>query len=234
MLHLALAAIALGIAGFDPLGVVALVAALALGVRRAGIVALVASVVASTFLFGLVPALVLGPAVGRASHAVRHVSHTVWGPLVVLVGIGLTAWGVVRLVRPAPPHDEQARAPRSTSTTAMALTGAAVGLSAFADPAFYGVIVVAARQTPLRAAVMLLLWVAGSHCALLVAGAAALLGLYEPLHRRIEQARTRWARPLAVAASVALVAVGLLCVAEGVAEWHHHWLLPPGVGHRHR
>lgn len=228
MLHIVLGSLALGLAGFDPLGIVALIAAMALGAKRRGILALMLSVVVSTFVFGLVPALTLGPSVWQLSRAMGRVSHTVWGPLTIAVGLAVVAWGILRLWRrPAIVlDDEPTLAPRSTSTGALALTGLLVGLSAFIDPAFYGIIVLAAHQTnPVTCAWMILLWIMGSHCALVVVGLAALLGLHEPVSRWIQHVRTRWASPLVLAGSIALVGIGVCCIVEGIFEWHHHWLL---------
>lgn len=228
MLSLVLTSIALGLAGFDPLGLAALVAAMALGARRAGVAALLLATLLSTITFALVPALVLGPSIDRLGHWAGRLGHGVWGPLVLVVGLGLLVWGLLGLRRSGRgEHHEDQRAPRSTGPVGMAFTGVLVGLSAFIDPAFYGMVVVAAQQPGvLRTVVVVMVWVLCSHSALVVVGLATLLGLYRPVHALIERVRRRWGRMLARAGWIALVVVALVCVVEGIAEWRSHWLLP--------
>lgn len=236
MPHLVLTALALGVAGFDPLGVVALIAAMALRARRAGVVALMLSTWVSTVIFGVVPALLLGPAVFRATHALRHVGHRVWGPLVVAIGVALLVWAVWRTLHPTEPAtdaDAGRAAPRSASPGALTVTGLLVGLSAFIDPAFYAGVAYAAHQPHAwQSVLVMVLWVSVSQSALIVVGLATLLGLYEPVHRVIVDVQTRWARPLGWVATAAIALAGIFCVVQGIAEWHGHWMWP--LHHRPR
>lgn len=235
MLHLLLASAVLGIAGFDPLGAIALVGAMAMRARRTGIAVLMAATLATTIGCGTLAAMLLGPAVHHFGHRghrldaqAHHVDHRIWAVLVVTVGLMLVAWGVWRLLHPAA-LDEKASAatPRSASSAALAGTGVLVGLSAFVDPAYYGeIVVVSTRHHHLATIVVnLTVWTLLSQVALVVAGLATLLGLYEPVHHLITAVQTRWARPLRLALSVLLLVLGALAVAEGVSGWNHHWHL---------
>lgn len=225
MLRTVLTAAALGIAGFDPLGVVALVAALALGASRRAVAVLTAVTLASTALFGILPALVLGPAVDRLWHLVHHIGHQVWGALVLGVGVGLLAWAVWRVLHPATGGHEEGRTPKSTGVAAMATTGVLVGLSAFIDPAFYaGIVFAAGQHHVVQKVLVVLVWVAMSQSALIVVAAAALLGLYGPVSRLVVAVQTRWARAIALTLTVLLVAFGIFCLVQGIAELRGDWI----------
>lgn len=188
MFELLAAALALGIAGFDPLGSVVLVAALGLGARRAGVIALGWVSVGTSLLLALAGTFGLTELARRMGIHPPHIPHPVWLVAVAAVGLALVIWGIVYLrQRSTPPssgddgddgdgESEQAtdqraggRArPRSSSARALALSGLLVGLSSLADPAFWAMVVHAARWTRRSWTITeALIWVVCSHSLLI-------------------------------------------------------------------
>lgn len=180
MLSFLAAAFALGIAGFDPLGSVVLLAALALGVKRRGVVTVLVTSVGVSAVFGIAGVLGLGALLARLGIHGFHVPHMVWVCLVAILGAAFIAWAVWR-VRPGAEtndfQDDTSAAPRSTAPGALAVSGLLVGLSSLIDPAFWAMLVHAAHL-PHRswAVVESLIWVACSHSLLIVLVIAYLIG----------------------------------------------------------
>lgn len=217
---------ALGVAGFDPLGALALIAAMALGAGRRAIVVLLVSTLGST----LVLALVLSSTVGRWAigllHRLHSPGHLVWGGLVTLAGLALLTWAVRRLRRPVTPGDRSARHAAS-SPGPLGVVGLGVGLSALVDPAFYGLVVLAGGLSGgWERFGACLLWVVMSQIALISLGIAVFAGAFDTALRLIERARARWLPSLRVLASLTLVVVGALAVVEGIGELAGEWILP--------
>lgn len=218
--------IALGVAGFDPLGALALIGAMALQARRRAIAALLASTLGSTFLLAVVLSSTVGRWVIDSLQKVHDPGHLVWGGLVTAAGVALLGWGLWRLRGPVRPR--RTKTERTVaSSAALALIGLGVGLSALIDPAFYGLVVLAGdlRSWWGRLAACLV-WVLVSQIALVVLSIAVFAGVFDKALRLIERARRDWAARLSVLASWTLVVVGVLMAAEGIAEICGRWLLP--------
>lgn len=223
--------LAMGAAGFDPVGALSFVGAAAMGAARRRLAVLALTSVLTTWVFSMAAVLGLGDAI----HAVLehiHPSHkqTSWGLLVG--GAILLGWGVVRLVRafvartaaaPDVEKHREGRPPRSLNTSGMATAGFLVGLSTLVDPAWYAMVAFASTlDSRTRSIVAGTVWTAMSHSLLIVLGISLLFGWYESLDRFIVTARERWQRPLSLAISVLLVAGGLASVAAGLARLLHH------------
>ena len=130
MLSYLAAALALGIAGFDPVGSFVLLGALGMGARRSGVAALTIASVSTSFMLavpGILGLTALLEHLGIRSLAIPHVVG-VW--MALACGVGLVVWGVVRVVRRPSPDDldEQERRPRSVSTGALVGSGVLVGV----------------------------------------------------------------------------------------------------------
>lgn len=218
--------VGLGIAGFDPLGALALIAAMALGARRRAIAGLVIVTIATTVVIGFVLSSTLGTWAIAQLHRLHDPGHIVWGALVLLAGIGLAVWGTIRLRRaPVVKKDEPTRSGRSVK--ALVLIGIGVGLSALIDPAFYGLLVVAGTMPtwPLRLAGVLT-WSCLSQVALLALSGAVFAGAFGPVHRFITSCRERWGAAASRAASWVLIVVCVVIILEGILEIHGRWWLP--------
>ncbi|WCC79785.1 hypothetical protein O6R08_10005 [Cutibacterium equinum] len=180
MLSFLAAALALGIAGFDPLGSFVLLAALGLGVKRRGVVILLLTSVGTSAIFGVAGVLGLGTLLARLGIHGLHVPHVVWVWLVAILGAGSLGWAAWRL-RPGAATQEldedTSAAPRSTAPGALAISGLLVGMSSLIDPAFWAMLVHAAHLPHASWAVVeSLIWVACSHSLLIGLVIAYLLG----------------------------------------------------------
>lgn len=224
--------LAMGAAGFDPVGAFSFVGAAALGATRRNLAILALVSVLTTWVFSMAAVLGLGGAIHSVlEHVHLHPTHqqTSWGLLVG--GAILLGWGVVRLLRAAVAHgpaDSEAekhregRPPRSLTPSGMATAGFLVGLSTLVDPAWYAMVAFAATlDSNAKSIVAGTVWTAMSHVLLIILGLSLLFGWYEALDRFIVTARARWQRPLSLAISVLLVATGLGGVATGLARLLH-------------
>lgn len=235
MIHLLIGALALGIAGFDPLGSVALVAALGLGAGRRGVVSLGAAAVLTSEVFALAGPLGLAALGREAGIHPPHVPHPVWLAAVALVGAGLVIWALIYGRRRSSAGDPDADSrtgsagrarPRSGAAPALALSGLIVGLSSLADPAFWAMVVHAARwPTAGWAALEATIWVVCSHSLLIVLVVGYLAAGPARVGRLVDDVMNRHA--LAVRRTVAVVAGlfgALLLVDAGVAVATGSWL----------
>lgn len=224
-MHLVATAIALGVAGFDPLGALSLVAAMAMGARRRAVAVMTASILGTTLLVGVVPALVAGSEAQHLVDLLGRLGHRVGSAALGVVGLALLAWGLWRLLHPSAHDDQETARVRSVTSSAVALTGVLVGLSALIDPAFYASVLYAATRAHRAETVLVMaLWTLTSHSLLVVLGVAALLGAYEPVHRLVDAARTRWGAQFSRALGLALVAAGAALVLWSADRLllHHH------------
>lgn len=164
MFRFILTSLGLGFAGFDPLGLMALIAALALGAKRRAVLALTGSMLATIVALTTASSWGGGPWIRRAGHWLHHLHGTVWASLLLVCGAAMVLWGAWRLHQGAPDNrhskpEPSATSPRSTSDWAMATTGALVGASCLVDPAWYAVVFVAGmHRSPVHAIVAGLVW----------------------------------------------------------------------------
>lgn len=230
MLSFLATAIALGIAGFDPLGSVVLIGALGLGVRRSGVAVLTLVSIGTSLILGLLGVVGAG-ALAHRLHLRHHpVPHEVWVVIALAVGVALVAWAVVRFVRGgALELDEgSSHRPRSASAAALAVSGLVVGLSSLADPAFWAMLVHASqlhhhrRLAPLEAAI----WVLCSHSLLVVLAILDLVGGHVWVSRLVTDLQTRHGARIRTGLSALIAALGLLVLVDaGVALATGSWLV---------
>lgn len=212
------AALALGIAGFDPLGSFALLAALGLGVRRRGVLLLAGTSVGTSTVLGVAGVLGLAALLDSLGLRHLHVPHPVWLWTVGLLGIAFLVWAVVRMVRGSAPGKEPEEAsatPRSSSMGALATSGLLVGLSSLIDPAFWAMLV-HASNLPHRswAIIESLIWVACSHSLLIVLVVAYLLGGPQRVDRLVTSVKEDHAVAVSRGVSALLAAFGLLLIVD--------------------
>ncbi len=222
MVKLFVGVLGLGVAGFDPLGFVALMAAVTLGVKKRAVAVLLTTTLAVTAGVGLALSFGFGAVVPRLAGFVRvpHPSRLVWGLIFGGVGILLLAWGVWRLRSPAKPAKRPGVTVATTSTAAMASTGLLVGLSALIDPAFYAMALLVSPipQLPLRLA-LVIAWTLTSHIALVVTSAAVLGGALAPLQSLLKRLRGRFGPSARSASSILLLLLGTGGVVAGIVEF---------------
>ena len=220
MLKLFAGVLGLGIAGFDPLGFAALMAAVTLGAKRRAVAVLLVTAVSVTFITGVLLSFGLGALVPRLLELVpyRPTSAT-WGAVFSVAGASLFGWGLLRLRASAPSVQPHGVKVRQASTAAMATTGLLVGISAMIDPPFYAMALLVSNAPNLGLRLGLVLtWTLLSHIALVVAVIAVLSGALVPLQSLLERLRGRFARYRRPAASVLLMLLGVAGVVAGIVE----------------
>ncbi len=227
MLRLALATIALGIGGFDPLGVVVLAAALALGASRREIAVMVAAIIGTTALLGISLGLVAGRAERRAAKRLQGLERLTDLPLrplgiaIMCIGVALLVWAVVRFVRPPAAgntsHDTRLR-PKGRTRAALVTTGVLVGASCLIDPAFYPMVVLAGHHAhPVRVVLVAIGWTVCSHCLTIVMAIAAVSGFYHQLNAWLTSLVATYASAVQVLISWLLLILALVCLIQGGA-----------------
>lgn len=218
--------IGLGIAGFDPLGALTLIAAMAMRASHRAVAALLASTLASTLALTLVLSSTVGNWVIAHLHHLPDPGHLVWGGLVLAGGIALLGWGIIRLTRsPKPEKPRKTRA--AASVGGLIVLGTGIGLSALIDPAFYAFVVLAGslHSWPVRV-LACLIWVVMIQSALIALAIAVFTDNFDRAIEAVWRARDRWSATFYAVASWLLVVLGGLLVIEGIAELHGSWLLP--------
>ncbi|WOP20145.1 hypothetical protein [Raineyella sp. LH-20] len=221
------ACVALAVAGFDPFGALALLAGTARGAGRRAAVAFTASGAAVI----LVAAMLLDlAAYAVLAHGVPHVPEIVWGSVEAIAALGLLVWGVRRLTgrpdighRPAGQRPTAAadptdtpRRPTGTGPAAMAVAGAAYGLTVLGDPGFWGLVALVHRLHAGPALGIAALWWLLSQSPLVALTVAIALGAGEPVGSWIRRTWRRVAGPLGRIGTAVILLVGLLLGADVV------------------
>lgn len=219
MIKLVAGVLLLGVAGFDPFGFLALLAAMALGAGRRAAVVLLATVLTSTAVFGVAASFGLAAAAQRLIGASPQPSGRTWAIILVAAGVALTGWGVLRWRTPG----KQAAAidvpVRGTSTLAMLSVGLLIGLSALIDPAFYAMALLAGGTDRLTARLGVVIgWTLLSQIALVVAAAFVLIGSRDTLRTRLDWLRDHFAQTARPASAILLLLLGAGGVVAGVLE----------------
>lgn len=222
MLTFLATALALGIAGFDPLGSIVLLAGLGRGLRRPGVIALGVTSVGTSLVLALLGALGLGPTLHTLLDRLPRVPHGVWVVVVLLGGLALLGWAAWRLTR----HrgidldGEDSRLARSTSTGAMVVAGLLVGLSSLVDGAFWAMLLVAGGLDHVALVVAeALIWVLCSHSLLIVLVTADLVGGHERVNSFVTTIQQTHAKAVNLTIVTFLALWGVLLVADAVGAW---------------
>lgn len=212
------ACVALSIAGFDPFGALALLAATARGAGRRAALAFTAAgavvIIAAAMALDLLAYAVL-------PHALPHIPDIVWGTLEALAAVGLLVWGVRRVMSrrnagPGQPDgadgtgEEGRRRLRGTSTGTMALAGAAYGLTVLGDPGFWGLVALVHRLQAGPALGIAVLWWLLSQAPLVALAVAIAFGAGEPAGRWMRRSWQRIVGPLGRVGTAAILLAGLV------------------------
>lgn len=203
--------VALGVAGFDPLGCLLMLALIAGGSRERHTLVFTGSQALVTIGVGVACAVVFRTNMHRLARFLYGVPLPVWGVLELVVAIGLMMWGVLRLRSHA--VDERAE-PRRASTATVAALGAGFGLAAFVDPGYTGAILVSSRE-PIGVTVLgMTIWFLITQTPLIVLALAALVGRLDLVHSAVERLVRRLQRPLAWAITGLILITALLLTVD--------------------
>lgn len=189
MIELVLTALGLGVAGLDPTKALLAAGALSGGARKQdvtlyGLVSIVGTIVSGTVL-----SLVLGPRIAELDWTLFVPTDPVIATLEVGLGLGFLIWGLVRIQNSAA-HTSSSRVSHGTSLPALVGFGLFFALTAFIDPAFASLIVVASRETSLWSVVAAhSVWILISQAPLIVIIGAILCGKHETV---VSEFQCRW------------------------------------------
>lgn len=213
MAALLLAALALGVAGLDPLGALLIAGALAGGASRAGVCAFTAAAGATTVTIGTAFSVAIKPALDRLG-SLPTVPEDVWLLIDTILVVLLLLWGIRRVRRGAPGEASSRGARRMTGIPMLIGTGVVFALSALTDPAFYAVVVVlAGRGEPVwLAMVALAIWFAVSQSPLMILTLATVTGGHERLARGLQGLWQR-GRPILRGLGTAVIFTGAAVLA---------------------
>src|SRR5215210_1669454 len=139
MEKLLLTAFGLGLASLDFTATLLAVGALGAGAKNRALLAFGCVSILGTAAFGTTLSLVIGPRISGIDWS-RFLPHTPTEDLIaalveVMLGVGLMAWGIFRVLRPSAPPPKPA-APRGLSLLSLAAVGILFALAAILDPPF--------------------------------------------------------------------------------------------------
>jgi hypothetical protein len=226
MFGLFVTALALGLAGIDPSGLLVALGSLAAGARERTVLVFTGTVVVGTALLGTVLTLTLGQRLQDFDWTSLLPPDWLAAMIEALLATALLTWAVVRVRRPEVRPPKPAR--RSRTGAALIGGGLLFAASAPLDPTFVGLVVLAGRSESVAAIGFAhVTWIVVSQLPLITLAAAILLRRH---HRPVAWLRDLMprARPaLAHLGTATLVLAGLV-MAVDVAWWvtTGHFLLP--------
>jgi hypothetical protein len=208
-------ALALGLAGIDPAGLLLALGSLAAGARERTVLVFTAIVIVGTALLGTVLTLTLG----------QQLQHFDWTSLLppdwlgavieAVFAAALLTWVVVRLRRPEarPPRP----AKRGRTGTGLVWGGLLFAASAPLDPTFVGLVVLAGRGEALPSiALAHVTWIVVSQLPLVALAVAIMLGRHDRAVTRLRDLLPRLRPALSRLGTVTLALVGLVMAADAV------------------
>lgn len=217
MPELFVTAVALGVAGIDPAGLLLALGALAAGARERTVLIFTAIVLAGTALLGTVLTLALGQQLQDFDWASVLPPDWLGATIEALLAAALLGWAALRIRRP------EARPPRPAKKgrTGTALLGGGVlfVLSAPLDPTFVGLVVLAGRGEPVAAVASAhLTWIVVSQVPLVALAVAIVLRRHDRAVARLRDLMPR-ARPVLAHLGTAALALAGAVMALDAAWW---------------
>lgn len=221
MPELLVTAVALGVAGIDPAGLLLALGALAASGRERTVLIFTAIVVAGTALLGTALTLTLGQRLQYFDWASALPPDWLGATIEALLAVALLGWAALRIRRPEvrPPR------PAKKGRTGTALLGGGVlfALSAPLDPTFVGLVVIAGRGEPVPAVV-------AAHATWIVVSQLPLVALAVAITLRRHDRAVTWLRDLMPRARPFLAHLGTaaLAVAGAVMALDAAWWIVTG------
>lgn len=221
MLELIVTALALGLAGIDPAGVLLALGSLAAGARERTVLVFTAIVVAGTALLGTVLTLTLGQRLQGFDWASLLPPDWLGALIEGVVAVALLTWVVMRLRRPEARPPRPAR--RGRTGTALVGGGVLFAASAPLDPTFVGLVVLAGRGESVAV-------VGLAHVTWIVVSQLPLVALAVAITARRHERAVNWLRDVMPRVRPVLGRLGTaaLALAGGVMATDAAWWLVTG------
>ncbi|QCJ45989.1 hypothetical protein [Haloprofundus sp. MHR1] len=217
MIELVLTALGLGVAGLDPTKALFAAGALSGGARKQDVTLYGLISIVGTLVFGTVLTVVLGPRISELDWTVFVPTDPVIATLEFGLGVGFLGWGLLRL-KNSTTQTPSSRIPRGTSLPALVGLGLFFALTAFVDPMFVSLIVVASRETSLWSVVAAhSVWILISQAPLVIILGAICCGKHEGV---VTEFQSRWVQIRPVVSrivTIALFVVAMLLLSD--ASW---------------
>lgn len=217
MLELFVTALALGLAGIDPAGLLLALGSLAAGARGRTVLIFTATIVAGTALLGTVLTLTLGQQLQGFDWTSLLPPDWFGAVIEALLAAALLMWMVVRLRRPEarPPRP----AKRGRTGTALVWGGLAFAVTAPLDPTFVSLVVLAGRGESAPAIGLAhVTWIVVSQLPLVALAIAVILHRHDRVVAWLRDFMPRIRPALARLGTVTLALAGLL-MATDVVWW---------------
>ncbi|HET7736398.1 MAG TPA: hypothetical protein VFK52_10510 [Nocardioidaceae bacterium] len=217
MLELFVTALALGLAGIDPTGLLLALGSLAAGARERTVLVFTAIVVTGTVLLGMALTLTFG----------QQLQHVDWSSLLppdwlgatieALLAAALLTWAVVRLRRPGARPPRPGR--RGRTGTGLVWGGLLFAASAPLDPTFVGLVVLAGRgESALGTGLAHLTWIVVSQLPLVALAIAIMLRRHDRGVAWLRDLMPR-VRPVLSRLGTATLALAAFVMATDAAWW---------------
>jgi hypothetical protein len=208
-------ALALGLAGIDPAGLLLALGSLAAGARERTVLIFTAIVVAGTALLGTVLTLTLGQQLQEFDWTSLLPPDWLGASMEAFLAAALLTWVVVRLRRPEARPPRPAR--RGRTGRALVWAGLVFAASAPLDPTFVGLVVLAGRgESVLAIGLAHVTWIVVSQLPLVVLAVAIVLRRHDRAVAWLRDLMPRVRPVLARLGTATLAFVGLLMSTDAV------------------
>lgn len=227
-MELILAALGLGLAGIDILGVVVITTALSVGASKRSVVLFALTTLIATVIIGVVFSLLLDTSVARISQFVDTLPDYVWVIVNALFAGVLLTWVTARIFKKTP-RVKKTETSRVTKwiKSSLFIVGIFFAVSALADPSFLALIAVSAQNDSFLLVITAnILWILISQAPLFALAIAVLFNKHKPLLKWFERVKITYAKQLHVALTILILMCALLLIADLVAFFvSNNWLL---------
>ena len=217
MAELFVTALALGLAGIDPAGLLLALGSLAAGARERTVLIFTAIVVAGTALLGTVLTVTLGRQLREFDWTSLFPPDWLGATIEGLLAAALLTWAAVRVRLRRPEARPPRPAKRGRTGTALVWGGVLFAVSAPLDPTFVGLVVLAGRgQSVLATGLAHVTWIVVSQLPLVALGVAIIFRRHDRAVAWLRDLMPRVRPVLARLGTATLAFVGLVMATDAV------------------
>lgn len=214
-MELIISAFLLGVAGFDVLGVIVLVAALSARVPKKSILIFVITAFIATVLLGVGLSLFLSPLVDYIANMVNQFSDSIWVIINLFLIVLLFVWVLFRTVKLANKKSFDKRKHKSFFSKimkyGMVFVGIVFALSSIFDPTFLALIALAGNNSDIISVVTAFaVWVLISQISLFIFAVAILINKHKNLNEWIKKIQKKYSQTISISLTIIIFIVCLL------------------------